>query len=214
MVVPGPNRWVELLVGRYIAQLYLAVAALAVGMIFGALAVSTLTAVDKQSLAAYIHSFLQLEAARPTWHGVFRSALAANLKTLGLLYLLGVSVAGMPLVLVLLFFRGFVLGFSVGFLVSQLHLPGIGLSVVAIGLQNLFLVPALAIAGAGALAFSWQLVSPARRTAPHAVLEGFAAFTGLVLALSGVVLVGTLLESYAVPLLLHMLGSWLSRVPR
>ena len=129
---------------------------------------------------------------------------------LGLLYVLGVSVAGLPLVLVLLFFRGFVLGFSVGFLVETLRVQGMLVTVAAIGLQDLFLLPALALAGAGALSFSWQLISPRHRNQPHAVLQGFAAFTGLVLSLSLVVVVGTAIETYAGPLLLHLMGGILT----
>lgn len=190
----------------YANQLYLVAAMLCVGLLFGVLAVGTLSVGDKLSLASYLKNFLNLEAARPSLHGVFQPALASNLKTLGLLYLLGVSVAGMPFVLLLVFFRGFVLGFSFAFLWETLHGQGILVGVVAIGLENVFLLPALIIVAGAALGFSWQLILPRRRPPSNAALQGFAAFTGLVLAMSLVVIVGTAIEAYVVPFLLHWLA--------
>lgn len=208
MGITRPGNLLQAHYGRYTTQLYLSIAMWSVGILFGVLAVGTLTTTDKLSLISYIHNFLNIEVTRPTFHGVFKPALAQNLKLLGLLYLLGVSVAGMPLILVLLFFRGFVLGFSVAFLIGTLSWQGFWLSVIAVFLQNIFIVPALLIVAAVALGFSWELISPKTRFRRESITQGFVYFTGLVVVMGLAALIGTAIEAYVAPFLLHLLGNW------
>lgn len=207
-MVSAPGNRLQAHFGRYTAQLYLAIAVLLVGLLFGVLAVGTLSAADKLSLLAYVRRFLDVEAAAPTYHHIFKPALAANLKVVGLLYLLGVSVAGMPLVLILVFFRGFVLGFAAAFLVSSMHWQGVGVGLLTMGLENTFQLPALIIAAAVALGFSWELISPKTRHDGPRLGKSFAFFTGLVVVMGAVTVVGTALESFASPLLVHLLSNW------
>ncbi len=207
-MVTAPGNHLQAHFGRYTTQLYLAIAAVLVGILFGMLAVGTLTAGDKLSLLAYIRHFLDVEAAKPTYQHVFKPALAENLKTIGLLYLLGVSVAGMPLVLMLVFFRGFVLGFGAAFLVSTMHWQGAGVGLATMGIANVFLLPALVLASAVALGFSWDLISPRTRQDGTPLGNSFAFFTGLVIVMALVTLVGTALECFAGPFLLHLFSAW------
>jgi stage II sporulation protein M len=207
-MVPAPGNRLQAHFGRYTTQLYLVLAALLVGILFGILAIGTLSTADKLSLVTYLKRFIDVEAVRPTYHHVFRSALTQNLKLVGLLYVLGISVAGMPLVLLVVFFRGFVLGFAADFLVAGMHWAGVVLGLLTIGLQSAFLLPAFVLAGAVALGFSWDLVSPAtRHDAPH-LGRHFAFFTGLVMVMAAVTVVGTSLEAYASPFLMHVCAQW------
>lgn len=207
-MITAPGNHLQAHFGRYTTQLYLAITAVLVGILFGMLAVGTLTAGDKLSLLAYIRHFLDVEAARPTYRHVFKPALAENLKTIGLLYLLGVSVAGMPLVLLLVFFRGFVLGFAAAFLVSTMHWQGAGVGLATMGLANAFILPAIILASAVALGFSWDLISPRTRKDGAPLGKSFAFFTGLVIVMALVTFVGTALECFAGPFLLHVFSVW------
>lgn len=178
------------------------------GLLFGILAIGALTPQDRMSLLGYLHNFINLEMSRPTYHGIFKPALATNLKMLGLLYILGVSVAGMPLVIILLFFRGFVLGFAASFLIGTMHWQGIWLATISIVLENIFIVPALLIVSAVALGFSWDLISPKSRFKRASLTQGFAFFTGLVVVMAFAVVVGTALQAFATPFFMHLLSRW------
>lgn len=203
-MVTAPGNLFQEHFGRYTMPLYVVMASLGVGLLFGVLATGTLSIADRVVLVDYIHKFLGVEAVGPVLHGIFAQALAANLKIVGLVYLLGVSVAGMPIVVALVFFRGFVVGFSASFVVSTMHWHGVLLGIVAIGLDNVFMLPALLIVAAVSLGFSWQLVRPKNRAV--SLGKGFAFFTGLVVVMAAVTLVGTVLESYGAPILIHALG--------
>lgn len=208
MVTARPGWVLENQFRRYRTPLFIAIATFGLGAVFGSMAISTLTVADKALLMDYVHRFIVLEAARPVGPALFTSALANNLKLLGLIYIMGVSVAGMPLVPIVLFFRGFVAGFAVAFLTTTMAWQGIWLTVITIGLQSLFIVPATLLTSAVALGFSWSLIFPQTRSANQSVLQNFVAFTILVALMGMVAVVGTACETAVAPFLLHLLGTW------
>ncbi|MGC8489571.1 MAG: stage II sporulation protein M [Clostridia bacterium] len=185
----------------------LVLTAFVLGSLVGALALQVLSLSERADLALLLSRFLHDVGASPgIGAGLFGAALLTNLKVLGLIYVLGVSVAGFPLVLLALFFRGFVLGFAVGVFVTLLHGTGFWLAVVAVALPNLVLVPAWLTAGAGGLGFSWRLLGLKRERGRSNLGESFAEYTLVTLAGALVVVFGSALEVLATPLLLHWLA--------
>src|SRR5699024_765910 len=89
----------------------------------------------------------------------FNSSLFYHMKYLLLLFILGLSVIGLPVVWILLFFKGLVVGFSVGFIVSQLGIKGLLLAALSIAPQNLIIIPIYIVAGSLAMIFSLTLLS-------------------------------------------------------
>ena len=63
----------------------------------------------------------------------FQHSMGDHLKTLGLMWILGLSIIGIPLILILIFLKGLVIGFTVGFLVSQLSWRGLWFAFVVGG---------------------------------------------------------------------------------
>ncbi len=194
---------------QYLTPIYMASAMFIVGMVFGALAIETLTRADILSLSRYIHHFITIETSTtPPYATIFQPALIGNLKILGLFYILGISVAGMPLVLVALFFRGFVLGFTGAFLISSLHWQGVVLAIITLVLQNIFILPALILVSGVALGFSWQLIATKGQTERSSLVQKFGAFTTLVILMALVIIVGSAVEAYGSPFLIHIAGRW------
>src|SRR5690606_4529411 len=79
-------------------------------------------------------------------------------KYLIILFLLGLSVIGLPLVWVLLYVKGLVIGFSVGFLVNQIGMKGLFLAAISIAPQNFVIIPVYIIAGTVSMIFSLGLL--------------------------------------------------------
>lgn len=81
---------------------------------------------------------------------LYQSILDNVLKTAALLFVLGLTVIGAPLVLGIVFLRGFVLGFTVGFLIQETSLNGLILAAAAVlPPHNVVAVPAIMIAAGG-----------------------------------------------------------------
>ncbi|UOR12392.1 stage II sporulation protein M [Halobacillus amylolyticus] len=129
------------------------------GMVFGAVIVNSMNFVQKQDLFFYLEQFFEqivgMEGQAKTT--LLKDSILYHIKYMLLLFLLGISIVGMPIITVLLFIKGLVVGFSVGFLVNQMGWYGLLLSSASIAPQNLLVIPVYLIGGALALIFSLTL---------------------------------------------------------
>ncbi|GAX91872.1 stage II sporulation protein M [Effusibacillus lacus] len=177
-----------------------------VGVLFGAIVVNALANGQKADLFTYLRGFFGLvndnhlpDSAYVTWHSI-----ATNLKMLGLIWILGLSIIGLPLIVVLIFLKGFTIGFTVGFLVENFASKGLMFAVLAVLPQNLIIVPSLIIAGVAGTAFSLMLVR-SRFTQNIPLYQKFLSYTGLVLVLAVFMIVASFVEGYVSPLLMKMI---------
>src|SRR5690625_3839294 len=113
------------------------------GIIFGAIIVNSMNFVQKQDLFFYLERFFgQIANEQPIENSeILKSGFFYHAKYLLLLFVLGLSVIGLPVVWILLFLKGLVVGFSVGFIVNQLGLKGLLLASLSIAPLNFFFFP-------------------------------------------------------------------------
>lgn len=184
---------------------------LLVGIIFGSIVVNALAQDQKVELFNQLQGFItavndnQLaNSALVTWDSV-----AKNLKMIGLIWILGLSIIGLPLIVVLIFFKGFMIGFTVGFLVEQFAGKGLLFAILAVFPQNLIAVPALIIAGVAGIAFSLMLVRSrfAQRNLP--VYHSFLVYSGLMLFLAVILTIASFVEGYVSPILMKLVTPYL-----
>ncbi|NLM64148.1 MAG: hypothetical protein GX183_02715 [Firmicutes bacterium] len=125
--------------------------------------------------------FAELRTEMPKSHlGAFWASLRANMGSLILIWLGGLSVLGALGSLVVVTVRGFSVGFTVCFIVRELGLPGVALALASVMPHNLIAAPALVTACAGSLRFSTTVIG--RKLAgldvsPGDSLRGLAATT-------------------------------------
>ncbi len=179
------------------------------GIIFGAIVVNSLSFAQKEDLYFYLSKFFnEIEDGRITSaEELFRQSFLHNVKYLGLIWLLGISIIGLPLIFVLLFMKGVVVGFSVGFLVNQMHWNGFLLSFVSVLPQNIVIIPAFIFIGAISASFSLTLIRKIFMKQSHPThfqmipfLSKYVIF--LVIAI-GVVTIAASIEAYLSPNLME-----------
>lgn len=139
--------------------LYLLVLAIfALGLICGALNVNFLPAAKVEALHDYIDAFfkqalgLHVDTSQVAWEAIYNKIIM-----MAALYILGLTIIGIPAILGLIFLRGFVLGFTVAFLSRDLAWLGLLLAAASIMPQNLLYLPALFIGAVAALSFALLL---------------------------------------------------------
>lgn len=178
---------------------------LAMGAGFGGLAVGYVDEEDRSALAGHVEGLLSAPETRlpaPPERVLQQALMEQLLKTVGLVGLFGLSVIGAPLVLAVVFLRGFALGFTGAFLVDRLGWRGIPLALASLLPHNVLAVPALVLAGASAISFS---VAAARVLMGRRDINMYQQFltTVLLLAASGLALVAaSFLEAYVTPVLM------------
>jgi stage II sporulation protein M len=130
------------------------------GVIFGAIVVNSMSITQKEDLFYYLSQFFgQVSDGKVTGNNdLFLQSFFHNSKFIGLMWVLGISIIGLPVILILLFLKGMVVGFTVGFLVSQMGWKGFMLSVVSILPQNLIIIPVFIMMAAFSVIFSMRMI--------------------------------------------------------
>ncbi len=124
--------------------------------------------------------------------------------SLGLLWLLGMTAVGLPLVFLALAYKGFALGFTAAILIMQDHFEGITAALLTLLPQNLLLVPLWLLAAVLAADFSldiWRGALDSARFLGKRTLRYSLLFAALLLPGA----CGALLQAKAVPALLAAL---------
>ena len=179
------------------------------GIFLGSLGANTLPPEQTKGLHNYLQSFFaqaaEIEVDRVQ---VVKSTLFDNLLVGLALYILGLTIICLPLVLALIFFRGFVLGFTVGFFTVYPDWREFVIVFVAMLPQNLLFIPALIIGGAAALAFSLRLMRRLHNSQTP-IGPQFAGYSLIMAVCLLAFALAALAEGYVTPALTRLLASWL-----
>lgn len=131
-----------------------------VGVLFGALMVNALSLEQQQDMARYLnHFFVNVQdSGEGAGSSSYWSIAALHLKWIGLIWILGLSVIGLPGILILDFLKGVLIGFTVGYLIGQYSWKGLLFALVSIAPQNLFVIPVLMMCSVAAITFSLYII--------------------------------------------------------
>ncbi|WP_174613663.1 stage II sporulation protein M [Virgibacillus ihumii] len=149
------------------------------GVVFGAIIVNGMSFGQKEGLFFYLERFFgQLNGSEQINNSeILKSSFLYHAKYLILLFILGLSVIGLPLVWILIFLKGLVVGFSVGFIVNQLGAKGLLLASLSIAPQNFLIIPVYLIAGSMAMIFSLTLLGKLfSKKIPQPIFQPFGRY--------------------------------------
>ncbi|CAM3873698.1 stage II sporulation protein M [Mesobacillus zeae] len=175
------------------------------GVIFGAVIVNSLSFTQKEDLFFYLSEFFgQASAGKVAeTRDLFVQSFLHNSKFIGLIWLLGISIIGLPVILILLFMKGMVVGFTVGFLVNQMGWQGFLLSFVSILPQNLVIIPIFIVTAALSVIFSLKMIrNQFMKKLNQPVLPLFMRYMGAFLAAIVFIAAAAGIEAVLAPALL------------
>ena len=180
-----------------------------VGIIFGAIAVNLIDYSVKQDLFNYFNDFINNINHMDYNSGmIFSDSIRFNLLNVFIIWVFGLSVILMPLIPVFVFFKGFILGFTVGFLTSQYSFRGVIVAVFTVFPQNILIVPAYLLAGVTGVAFSLHIIRFLWQKQEFSSAD-FLDYSLRILLLSFLLLGGSLLETYVSPYIFRFLAAYI-----
>jgi stage II sporulation protein M len=201
----------QLLIRTYFQERFFMIALVFIlfvmGIVFGVLGAGVLDPGQKTDLINYLDQGLRSEIALQD-HNYTRQVVTANVQTVFFLFFMGISVIGLPLALLLIFTRGFVLGFSSGFLFQNMGVKGAALSLVGILPHNLLVIPGLSLMVVAMIDCATALAKlrlTAKRVVIGEELVRCALVTLLVLLM---MTAGGLIQGYVTP----WFTAWLTRI--
>jgi len=181
---------------RYGLWLVAASLCLLIGLVAGIVIAAEMAGADSE-LGSFADGFLKalpdltMDASLETG-----TALAGNWRFIAVIWFLGLSVFGIPLIGLLLFLRGFALGFAVSFLVGRQLSAGLLVAILGVLPQNLLLIPAMVVAGALAAVFAKNLWRG------NILWQSIAKYSGCFIVIFLVAAVAAWLQGYVSPALL------------
>ena len=193
---------------RFVAYFFV-VAVLAAGLNTGAAATRSVSAAVKDEIASALTAFLADNngtAVRPSQAEIVHEALTGDiLRTAVLIWVLGLSVIGAPVILFITFLRGFAVGFTFGLLLEQMAWRGLVLAFASLLPHNIPALLALVIAGAAGLTFAGVAgrILVGRHTG-YTVYGQFAASAALTAFAAVLILLGLFVEAYITPALIDL----------
>src|SRR5690606_4870248 len=176
------------------------------GIIFGAIMVNSLSDHQKEDLFYYLNQFFGQveEGAMVSSQDLLKLSFLHNLKFAGLIWILGISIIGLPLIFVLLFIKWIVVGFSVGFFVNQMGWQGLLLAFGSLLPQNLFIIPAFIFVAACSVSLSIKLIRKIfiRQTFSFQLVPVFSRYVLAYIATILVITIAASIEAYLTPALM------------
>ncbi len=172
------------------------------GIIMGILGLRVLSPDEKAELISYLEVFMRGLSNPGLEPGViFRLSLAQNLKTVVLLWAFGLAIIGAPLTCIMLFVRGFAIGFSSAFVLKEVTTGG--LLVFASGMlpHNLVALPAIVLLSSISTSFSVTLFRE-RPWVHGGLLKLSTGYTCRIALVALLLVLSSLMEAYLTPFLL------------
>lgn len=182
-----------------------------IGISVGGFTVKVININHKQELVAYLKGFFQL------FHGdnlknldIFLQSLINNLQLLSLSWILGILVVGIPGIIFIIGFKGFVIGFTVGLLIEQFKFKGILLFLLGVLPQNLIIIPSFIAASVLSLSFAMMIIrSKLNKSKQINFSKQFLIYTSLYLLIAVLVIIAVSIEAFISPIFIKMISSYI-----
>ncbi|MDI6604218.1 MAG: stage II sporulation protein M [Thermoanaerobacteraceae bacterium] len=178
---------------------------LMIGIASGAFTINTLNDIQKENIMKYIVSFYDiLGHTQLNAINIFKQSILNNFETVFILWLLGATIIGIPFIFFIIGVRGFILGFSIGFLISEFKFKGILFALTAILPQNILILLVILFISVTSINFSLYILKN-RRFNMKDLFSQFVSYTLIVYTAFAVMILSSLVEAYVTPYILFLL---------
>ncbi|MFW5982267.1 MAG: stage II sporulation protein M [Halanaerobiaceae bacterium] len=175
------------------------------GISFGSIAVKTIEHGVRENIFNYFNDFISgfdsIQFNRTTF---MTDNLKFNILNLFIIWAFGLSMVLMPLITVVVFLKGFVLGFTVSFLLSEYSYKGILIALTAVLPQNLIIIPVFVLAAVMSIYMGGRIFYYYRGK-NNLNFEEIISFSLEFLILTVIISLASLIETFISPFLLKLL---------
>ena len=183
--------------------------AFVLGVSAGAFTVNGLSTMQRDELSNYFQGFLQLLNNQNLESSeLFSTALVENLKLVGILWILGVTIIGIPFIFIIMGVKGFITGFSSGFIINVLGLKGVLFTIFALLPKEIIIVPCLIAIGVNGINFSLHIAKnrSANDNLKNNLKASFISYCFVTAFFSSIILAGIILDAYITPVLVRIIA--------
>lgn len=180
---------------------------LVIGIAIGSISIKILNIEEKNEIVGFFNSFFKLlynDSINSKL--LFKESLIGNAKLIFIIWITGAVIIGIAIIPIVVLFRGYAIGFTVGFLVNEFGLKGFLFSVFALLPQNIFIVPGIVSISSIGLSYSLNKLKYKRRKIGSSnSLKNFINYSSLMLLFCILLVIGSIVEAYITPIFMRFI---------
>jgi len=177
-----------------------------VGLVSGAFFVTVLNNTDTELVKNHLQNFVNnIENGNLDYLYVFKNNIFTNLFYVLIIWLLGISVIGLPILVIIYFSKTFILGFSIGSIISVYKLKGILFSIVYVFPGQVFNLIAIFILTMYSISFSIKLIYAVFRKKTIDFKFLINKYMLILVICAGVIILTSLYDTFLMPRLVSLL---------
>lgn len=183
------------------------VMAFVIGVSTGAFTVNGLSAVQRDELLNYFQGFMQLLSNQKIdSNELLKIALYENIRIIAVIWVLGVTIIGIPLIFMLVGIRGFITGFSSGFVIEAMGFKGAIFTLFAMIPKEFVIIPCIIALGVNGINFSLNIIKnkSIKNKTKETLRSRFLSYCAVTLFYTCFILVGVIIEAYVTPVFIRM----------
>ncbi|NLJ77800.1 MAG: stage II sporulation protein M [Tissierellia bacterium] len=179
------------------------------GIAIGSITIKILDMEQKDRIIMFLNSFFKsIEGNTFENISILKQSIIDNFKTIVFIWITGTIVIGLVVIPIIILFRGFAMGFTVGFLVNEYGIKGLFFCILGIFPHNLLIIPSIiSIASMGMALSIKKFRRKDLRIGSKTFQSNAINYSISVLFFSIFVLIGCLVEAYISPTFLRLLHS-------
>jgi len=179
------------------------------GIVLGIYTVKYMGELEKGELTSYLTSFSEATQKNSvSSKNIFFQTLKNNIPLILAIWFLGLTMIGIPIILLLDILKGYTIGFTIGFMANALNVKGVGISLLMILPQNIIYVPCVIIVSVIAMEFSLNILKDKmnKRWTTNIWVK-IVSYSTLFIITVFIMGIGFVIESYISPHVVKMIVS-------
>lgn len=180
-----------------------------VGVIIGIYNVKYMSAADKGTMIQWIEGSINLyNSSNISKVAVFFTSMKNYIPIILLIWFLGLTIIGIPLVLILDVLKGYALGFTFSFIINSFGTKGLWVGMGAVLLQNLIFLPCIIIISVYSMEFSINIIrNKSQEGVFYSIFSSMLSYSLKFFVVFLFMCIGFFIEAFICPYILNLLNS-------
>ncbi|AYD40579.1 stage II sporulation protein M [Clostridium fermenticellae] len=129
------------------------------GIVLGIYSVRYMGGFEKSDLVNYIKSFSSaIGSGNIDYKQIFIQTIKNNIPVLIIVWFLGLTMIGVPIILIIDILKGFTIGFTISFIINGMGIRGVWVSLLGVLPQNIIYIPCIIFISVLAMEFSLNML--------------------------------------------------------
>ncbi|WP_125152276.1 stage II sporulation protein M [Clostridium rectalis] len=125
------------------------------GVVLGIYSVKYMPSVNKNDLLSYLNSFGEYLTTKDLdYRFILIQSIKSNIPFIVVIWFLGMTMIGIPIILIIDLIKGYTLGFTISFVISSVGIKGFNMAMLGVIPQNIIYVPCIIFSSVLAMEFS------------------------------------------------------------